>query len=57
LLTRHRVRCGRLGPSRKALLIVELRRRQMIQSRIDRSVGVSASTVSRVLPARAGLSA
>ena len=39
----------------KALLIVELRRRRMIQSRIARSVGVSASTVSRVL-ARAGLS-
>ena len=39
----------------KALLIVELRRRRMIQSRIACSVGVSASTVSRVL-ARAGLS-
>ena len=39
----------------KALLIVELRRRRMIQSRIARSVGVSESTVSRVL-ARAGLS-
>lgn len=39
----------------KALLIVELRRRRMLQSRIARSVGVSASTVSRVL-ARAGLS-
>ena len=39
----------------KALLIVELRRRRMIQSRIARSVGVSGSTVSRVL-ARAGLS-
>jgi transposase InsO family protein len=39
----------------KALLIVELRRRRMIQSSIARSVGVSASTVSRVL-ARAGLS-
>ncbi len=39
----------------KALLIVELRRRRMLQSNIARSVGVSASTVSRVL-ARAGLS-
>jgi transposase InsO family protein len=39
----------------KALLIVELRRRRMLQSRIAHSVGVCASTVSRVL-ARAGLS-
>ena len=39
----------------KALLIVELRRRRMLQNRIARSVGISASTVSRVL-ARAGLS-
>lgn len=39
----------------KALLIVELRRRCMLQSHIVRSVGVSESTVSRVL-ARAGLS-
>ena len=39
----------------KALLIVELRRRRMIQSRIATSVVVSVSTVSRVL-ARAGLS-
>ena len=39
----------------KALLIVELRRRRMLQSRIASYVGVSASTVSRVL-ARAGLS-
>jgi transposase InsO family protein len=38
-----------------ALLVVELRRRRMLQSKIARSVGVSASTVSRVL-ARAGLS-
>lgn len=38
-----------------ALLIVELRRRRRLQSWIARSVGVSASTVSRVL-ARAGLS-
>lgn len=39
----------------KALLIVELRRRRMLQVQIARSVGVSESTVSRVL-ARAGLS-
>lgn len=39
----------------KALLIVELRRRRMTQSRIAASVGVSESTVSRVL-ARAGMS-
>ncbi|WKB52817.1 IS481 family transposase [Eleftheria terrae] len=39
----------------KALLIVELRRRRMIQSRIANTVGVSEATVSRVL-ARAGLS-
>lgn len=39
----------------KALLIVELRRRRMLQSSIARSVGVSPSTVSRVR-ARAGLS-
>lgn len=39
----------------KALLIVELRKRRMLQSRIAQSVGVSESTVSRVL-ARAGLS-
>lgn len=39
----------------KALLIVELSKRRMLQSRIARSVGVSESTVSRVL-ARAGLS-
>jgi transposase len=39
----------------KALLIVELRRRRHLQRQIARSVGVSASTVSRVL-ARAGLS-
>jgi len=39
----------------KALLIVELRRRHMLQRQIARSVGVSDSTVSRVL-ARAGLS-
>ncbi len=39
----------------KALLIVELRKRRLLQTRIARSVGVSESTVSRVL-ARAGLS-
>ena len=39
----------------KALLIVELRHRHMLQAQIARSVGVSESTVSRVL-ARAGLS-
>ena len=38
-----------------ALLIVELRQRRMIQSRIAKSVGVSEATVSRVLR-RAGLS-
>jgi hypothetical protein len=39
----------------KALLIVELRKRRMLQARIASSAGVSASTVSRVL-ARAGMS-
>lgn len=39
----------------KALAIVELRRRRLTQARIAASVGVSLSTVSRVL-ARAGLS-
>jgi transposase InsO family protein len=39
----------------KALLIAELRRRRMTQARIAGSVGVSESTVSRVL-VRAGLS-
>jgi len=43
-----------LSPS-KALLIVELRQRRMLQARIARSGGVSCSTVSRVL-ARAGIS-
>jgi transposase InsO family protein len=38
-----------------AVLIVELRRRRLVHSRIARSVGVSESTVARVL-ARAGLS-
>lgn len=39
----------------KALLIVELRRRMLIQGRIAKSVGVSVATVSRVLK-RAGIS-
>jgi transposase InsO family protein len=39
----------------KALAIVELRRRRLIQARIAASLGVSRSTVGRVL-ARAGLS-
>ena len=39
----------------QALAIVEVRRRRLTQARIARSVGVSASTVSRVLT-RAGLS-
>ncbi|BDR10873.1 IS481 family transposase [Comamonas thiooxydans] len=39
----------------KALLIVELRRRRMLQSRIASYAGISATTVSRVLT-RAGLS-
>ncbi|MGH8764664.1 MAG: IS481 family transposase [Burkholderiales bacterium] len=39
----------------KALVIVELRRRRLIQARIAASIGVSKSTVGRVL-ARAGLS-
>jgi transposase InsO family protein len=43
-----------IDPS-KALLILELRKRRMLQSTIARSVGVCESTVSRVL-ARAGLS-
>ena len=43
-----------LDPS-KALLILELRKRRMLQARIARSVGVSCSTVSRIL-ARAGIS-
>jgi transposase InsO family protein len=39
----------------KALLIVELRRRMLIQARIAKSIGVSVATVSRVLK-RAGIS-
>ena len=49
------VRSPRAIEPAKALLIVELRRRRMTQARIASSVGVSESTVSRVL-ARAGLS-
>jgi transposase InsO family protein len=49
----------RLSPraiaSAKALAILELRRRRLIQARIAASLGVSKSTVGRVL-ARAGLS-
>jgi len=48
-------RSPRAIDSGKALLILELRKRRMLQSRIARSVGVSASTVSRVLT-RAGMS-
>lgn len=43
-----------IDPS-KAVLILELRKRRMLQARIARSVGVSQATVARVL-ARAGLS-
>jgi transposase InsO family protein len=43
-----------IAPER-ALVIVELRRRRLTQARIARSLGVSESTVSRVLT-RAGLS-
>lgn len=48
-------RSPRAIPAATALLIVELRRQRQTQARIARSVGVSESTVSRVL-ARAGLS-
>lgn len=49
------MRSPRTTDAGKALLIVELRKRRMLQARIARSVGVSESTVSRVL-ARAGMS-
>jgi transposase InsO family protein len=51
-----RPRCSprSIAPS-KALAVVELRRRRLIQGRIAASLGVSKSTVGRVL-ARAGLS-
>jgi transposase InsO family protein len=49
------VRSPRAIEPGKALLIVELRRRSMLQARIAQSVGVSEATVSRVLR-RAGLS-
>jgi transposase InsO family protein len=52
--SRPRVSPRALAPDR-ALVIVELRRRRLTQARIARSVGVSESTVSRVLQ-RAGLS-
>ena len=48
-------RSPRAISSAKALAIVELRRRRLIQARIAASVGVSKSTVGRVL-ARAGVS-
>lgn len=51
-----RPRCSpRAIPPERALAIVELRRRRLTQAAIARSLGVSESTVSRVL-ARAGLS-
>jgi len=52
--SRPRVSPRAISPA-KALAIVELRRRKLIQARIAVSVGVSKSTVGRVL-ARAGLS-
>jgi len=52
--SRPRVSPRSISPA-KALAIVELRRRKLIQARIAASVGVSKSTVGRVL-ARAGLS-
>jgi transposase InsO family protein len=42
-------------PEGKALAILELRRRRMVQAQIARALGVSTSTVSRVLQ-RAGMS-
>lgn len=51
-----RPRCSpRAISPQRALAIVELRRRRLTQAHIARSIGVSESTVSRVL-ARAGLS-
>ena len=52
--SRPRLSPRALAPDR-ALVIVELRRRRLTQARIARSLGVSESTVSRVLQ-RAGLS-
>jgi len=52
--SRPRVSPRAIAPG-KALAIVELRRRRLIQARIAASLGVSKSTVGRVL-ARAGLS-
>jgi transposase InsO family protein len=48
-------RSPRVLPAATALAIVELRRRRLTQARIAASLGVSGSSVSRVL-ARAGLS-
>lgn len=50
----RRPRPGAILPT-KALTIIELRRERLTQARIAQALGVSASTVSRVL-ARAGLS-
>ena len=51
--------CPKVSPnaisSTKALAIVELRRRRLTQARVAQAIGVSKSTVGRVL-ARAGLS-
>jgi transposase InsO family protein len=56
---RDRSSCPRVSPKRisaaKALAIVELRRRRLTQARIASAIGVSKSTVGRVLK-RAGLS-
>jgi transposase InsO family protein len=52
--SRPRVSPRALAPER-ALVVVELRRRRLIQAHIARSLGLSESTVSRVLR-RAGLS-
>jgi len=52
--SRPRVSPRAIAPER-ALAIVELRRRRLTQARVARSLGMSKSTVSRVLT-RAGLS-
>ena len=52
--SRPRVSPRAIAPER-ALAVVELRRRRLTQARIARSLGISESTVSRVLT-RAGLS-
>lgn len=53
----HRARCARPGRLRRPrqMAIVELRRKRLTQARFAQALGVSASTVSRVL-ARVGLS-